>query len=91
MRSHFAFALLLCFAVNRAIYEAADLWGPWATIFDTAEWDTGPGETASFPAKWITADGRTLHLVFSGNDSFSVRRLQFILGPQTDTTTTTNK
>ena len=74
-----------------AIYEAADLWGPWATVYDTAEWDTGPGESASFPTKWISADGRTLHLVFSGNDSFSVRRVQCILSPQPDTTISTNR
>lgn len=34
----------------------------------------GPGETASFPTEWQSADGRTVHLVFSGDDSFSVRR-----------------
>jgi hypothetical protein len=35
----------------------------------------GPGETSSLPTKWMAADGRTLHLVFSGEDSFSVRKL----------------
>ena len=34
----------------------------------------GPGESASFPTKWMSDGGRTLHLVFSGDDSFSVRR-----------------
>jgi hypothetical protein len=74
-----------------AIYEAAEPWGPWSAVFDTAEWDTGPGESASFPTKWISADGRTLHLVFSGNDSFSVRQVQCILWPQTDATTSTTR
>lgn len=41
-------------------------------------WDTGPGETSSFPTKWISADGRTAHLVCSGNDHFSVREARFI-------------
>lgn len=56
------------------IYDAPDLWGPWTTVFFTNEWDVGPGDTNSFPTKWISADGRTLHLVFSGDDAFSVRR-----------------
>ena len=62
-----------------AIYEAPAPWGPWSVVFDTNEWDTGPGDSASFPSKWISSDGLTMHLVFSGNDSFSVRRAQFIL------------
>jgi hypothetical protein len=33
-----------------------------------------PGETSSFPAKWMGADGKALYLVFSGDDCFSVRR-----------------
>jgi hypothetical protein len=45
---------------------------------DTDEY-VGPGDSASFPSKWISSDGRTLHLVFSGNDSFSVRRAELIL------------
>jgi hypothetical protein len=56
------------------IYDAAEPWGPWTTVFFTEEWDVGPGETSSVPTKWMSADGKTLHLVFSGHDSFSVRR-----------------
>jgi hypothetical protein len=43
----------------------------------TDRWDIGPGETGSFPTKWISADGRNLYLVFSGNDNFSVRQVTF--------------
>jgi CubicO group peptidase (beta-lactamase class C family) len=56
------------------IYEAPEPWGPWATVFYTEDWDVGPGETSSFPTKWMSADGKTLYLVFSGNDCFSVRQ-----------------
>ncbi len=56
------------------IYEAPEPWGPWRTAFYTEAWDTGPGETSAFPAKWMSEDGRTLYLLFSGNDSFSVRK-----------------
>ncbi|MBI4663955.1 MAG: serine hydrolase [Verrucomicrobia bacterium] len=55
------------------IYDAPEPWGPWTTVYFTDEWDMGPGETSSFPTKWMSADGKTLHLVFSGDDCFSVR------------------
>ena len=57
------------------IYDAPEPWGPWTTVYYTEEWDVGPGETSSLPTKWMGADGKTLHLVFSGDDSFSVRKL----------------
>jgi CubicO group peptidase (beta-lactamase class C family) len=56
------------------VYDAPEPWGPWTTVFFTEKWDVGPGESASFPTKWMGDDGRTLHLVFSGEDSFSIRR-----------------
>jgi hypothetical protein len=56
------------------VYDAPEPWGPWTTVFFTNTWDVGPGETASFPVKWMSGDGKTLHLVFSGDDHFSVRR-----------------
>jgi CubicO group peptidase (beta-lactamase class C family) len=60
------------------IYDAPEPWGPWTTAFYTEKWDVGPGESSSFPTKWMSADGKTAHLVFSGNDSFSVRRVTFV-------------
>ncbi len=57
-----------------AIYDAPEPWGPWTTVYFTEKWDVGPGESASFPTKWMSHDGRTLHLVFSGEDCFSVRK-----------------
>jgi len=61
------------------IYDAPEPWGPWTTAYFTEEWDVGPGETSSFPAKWMSADGQTLHLVFSGEDCFSVRQARLVL------------
>jgi len=58
------------------IYEAPEPWGPWRTAFHAETWDTGPGETSRFPTQWMSADGRTCHLLFSGDDCFSVRRAQ---------------
>jgi CubicO group peptidase (beta-lactamase class C family) len=57
-----------------AIYDAPQPWGPWTTAFCTGQWDVGPGESSSLPTKWMSADGRTVYLVFSGDDCFSVRR-----------------
>jgi hypothetical protein len=62
------------FAGGLAVYDAPQPWGPWTTAFYTTAWDVGPGEHGDFPAKWISTDGCTLHLVFSGEDAFSVRR-----------------
>lgn len=64
------------------IYDAPEPWGPWTTVFYTTDWDVGPGESSSLPTKWMSADGRTVHLVFSGDDSFSVRRATLITEPR---------
>jgi CubicO group peptidase (beta-lactamase class C family) len=61
------------------IYDAPEPWGPWTTVFFTEQWDMGPGETSSFPTKWMSADGRALWLVFSGEDNFSVRQAELAL------------
>ena len=64
------------------VYDAPEPWGPWTAVYYTERWDTGPGETGCFPTKWMSADGRTVHLVFSGDDAFSVRKATLILNPQ---------
>ena len=56
------------------VYDAPEPWGPWTTVYHTEAWDVGPGETASFPTKWMSDDGKTLHMVFSGDDCFSARK-----------------
>ena len=62
------------FAGGFGVYEAPEPWGPWRTVYFTRSWDVGPGESGCFPVKWMSEDGRAIHLVFSGEDSFSVRR-----------------
>ena len=64
-----------------AVYDAPEPWGPWTTAYFTAKWDVGPGEHGDFPSKWMSAEGKTLHLVFSGDDAFSVRRATVRLVP----------
>ena len=58
------------------VYEAPEPWGPWSTVFHTEKWDVGPGETCSFPTKWMSEDGKTIHMVFSGDDYFAVRKAE---------------
>jgi hypothetical protein len=67
------------FAGGFGVYDASEPWGPWTTVFFTEKWDTGPGETANFPTKWMSENGEIIHLVFSGNDSLSVREGKFFL------------
>ena len=57
-----------------SMYEAPEPWGPWATVFYTEKWDIDAGESLRIPSKWIASNGTALSLVFSGDDSFSVRR-----------------
>jgi hypothetical protein len=56
------------------IYDAPEPWGPWTTAFFTTKWDVGPGERGEFPPKWMSEDGKTMYLVFSGDDNFCVRK-----------------
>ncbi len=58
------------------IYDAPEPWGPWTTVFYTEHFDVGPGENAHLPVKWMSADGRDLYMVSSGDDCFTVRRLR---------------
>jgi CubicO group peptidase (beta-lactamase class C family) len=67
------------FAGGLGIYDAPEPWGPWTTVFYADPWDVAPGESASFPTKWMSDNGRTLHLVFSGEDCFCVRRVRLVL------------
>jgi hypothetical protein len=60
-----------------SIYEAPEPWGPWATVYYTLGAD-GWGESQHIPSKWISEDGRTIYLVFSGGDSFSIRKAGLI-------------
>jgi CubicO group peptidase (beta-lactamase class C family) len=63
------------FQAGFGLFDAPEPWGPWTTVYFTLEWDTGPGDTGGFPTKWMSEDGMTCSLVFSGNDYFSVRQM----------------
>ena len=52
------------------IYDAPEPWGPWTTVYHTKSF---LGSTnlffANLPMKWISADGTTLYLIFTGYGS----------------------
>ncbi|MBZ0268021.1 DUF4185 domain-containing protein, partial [bacterium] len=56
------------------IYDAPEPWGPWTTATFTTDWDMGPGDGGSFCTKYTSANGKEMWLVFSGDDSFQLRR-----------------
>jgi CubicO group peptidase (beta-lactamase class C family) len=65
------------------IYDAPAPWGPWSVAFHTEYWGLGGTHGYRLPAKWISGDGHTMQLVFSGvqyngvlYDAFCVREMK---------------
>jgi hypothetical protein len=68
------------------IFDAPEPWGPWSTAFHTENWGLGGTHGYRLPSKWISPDGRTMYLVFSGvklpnitYDAFCVRRMDLVV------------
>jgi hypothetical protein len=66
------------------IYSAPNPWGPWIPVYYNEKWDVGPGERGEFPTKWMSSDPISsrgeMYLVFSGDDSLSVRKGTIAVG-----------
>jgi hypothetical protein len=68
------------------VFDAPEPWGPWTTVSYEDRWS---GDTVTFhhkfPTKWMSADGRTMWLVFSGlgggNYRFCVRKATLTVAP----------
>ena len=61
-----------------AMLDGPEPWGPWTTVYYSENWGEGFTFEYSFPAKWISSDGKTMYMVFSGtgiSDAFSVRKV----------------
>jgi CubicO group peptidase (beta-lactamase class C family) len=59
------------------LFDAPQPWGPWTTILHRV-WDVAGTHGYRLPAKWMSPDGLTMTLVFSGvkpNDAFCTRVL----------------
>lgn len=70
------------------IFDAPEPWGPWTTVAYYEDWGSfgisGEALIYSFPAKWISSDGTTMWLVFSGLedlDSFNLVKATLTLKP----------
>jgi hypothetical protein len=48
------------------IFDAPEPWGPWTTIYDDDRWAEGWMIHHKFPTAWMSEDGRTMWLAFSG-------------------------
>jgi hypothetical protein len=61
------------------LYDSPNPWGPWTVAFETEKWDQGGTHGYRLPSKWISPDGRTMQLLFSGikpNDAFCLRQME---------------
>ncbi len=65
------------------VFEAPEPWGPWSTVYYEDHWSVKDGEDCRtyhhrFPPKWVSADGKTMWLLYSGLDcdlySFCVKK-----------------
>ncbi len=70
------------------IFDAPEPWGPWTTVYHTAYWGLGDTHGYRLPSKWISSNGRTMYLLFSGRkhngvvyDAFCVRKMELELAP----------
>jgi hypothetical protein len=76
-------------AGNVAIREAAEPWGPWSTVLYETAWGSPhvPATTFywNFSPKWLSADGRSFVMVFTGtgeNDSWNLVRGTLRIGQE---------
>jgi CubicO group peptidase (beta-lactamase class C family) len=61
-----------------ALLDAPTPYGPWTRAFIADAWDIPDTHGYRLPSKWISADGQTLWLVFSGlgdNDALCLRKM----------------
>jgi hypothetical protein len=51
------------------IFDAPEPWGPWTTVYYDHDWSKGSRTYHhKFPTKWMSPDGKTMWLLFSGLD-----------------------
>lgn len=72
------------------LYESPHLWGPWHTVAygdDFPAWTYSPAEKQrpaylhTFPAAWISPDGKTMWCVFDRGDHFNLARCTLSIKP----------
>lgn len=51
------------------VFDAPEPWGPWTTVYYDPDWSKGSRTYHhKFPTKWMSRDGKTMWLLFSGLD-----------------------
>jgi hypothetical protein len=63
------------------LFEAAEPWGPWSLFHRDDDWGTYGDYQPSFPPKWMSKDGRTVHMVSSGtwdDYNFTVQKIELV-------------
>jgi hypothetical protein len=48
------------------VFDAPEPWGPWTTAYDSDRWANGWMIHHKFPTPWMSEDGTTMWLAFSG-------------------------
>jgi hypothetical protein len=62
------------------LFEAPEPWGPWSLFYRDDNWGSYGGYQPNFPVKWMSADGRTVHMVSSGTfDDYNFTTQQLTL------------
>jgi hypothetical protein len=55
------------------VFDAPEPWGPWTTVYYSDHWSVKDGKDCrtyhhKFPTKWMSRDGKTMWLLYSGLD-----------------------
>ncbi|UCG56483.1 MAG: DUF4185 domain-containing protein [Phycisphaerales bacterium] len=73
------------------VFESPEPWGPWSTVHYEDHWSVEDGKDCRtyhhrFPPKWMSADGKTMWLLYSGLDcdlySFCVKKATLEVMPE---------
>jgi hypothetical protein len=64
------------------LFEAPEPWGPWSLFYRDDNWGIHGGYNPCFPTKWMSDDGKTMWMVYSGSEedyNFTVQKLTLVL------------
>jgi hypothetical protein len=67
------------------LFEAPEPWGPWSLFYRDDNWGTYGDYQPNFPAKWMSKDGKVIHMVSSGtydDYNFTTQRLTLVIGEE---------
>lgn len=67
------------------VFDAPVPWGPWATDYYSNTWSVGESHEQRFPPKYISSDGKTMWMLFSGQNGtpykFDLRKASLTITP----------